>query len=308
VSGSPSRPRGLIAGDLSSFTTYYGGASFNQGAPKPDGTGSVPTGTIDPTTGAFTLEWTSRSSADHSTGSPASGTSRHVHRQSLTSRPAVRFESDCYRAAVPDGFQPARIRTAYDTVAARYHAAFGDEIAALELDRELIDRLADIAADGLVLEAGAGVAPVARRLRDSNVIACDLSSRMLSFAPDAAGRVQADICQLPFPASTFAVAVARYVLQHIRRNELPRVLAELRRVMIDGGHLLVAVHLGQGQVELDELLHQQFEPINGAFHQRDEIHLLLDAAGFAIIDEHQRGPVAGEADTQRLYVTARAVS
>ena len=50
---------GVLTGDLSAFTAYYGGQSFNQGAPKPDGSGSAPTGTIDPATGKFTLEWTS---------------------------------------------------------------------------------------------------------------------------------------------------------------------------------------------------------------------------------------------------------
>jgi hypothetical protein len=50
---------GVLTGDLSAFTAYYGGQAFNQGAPKPDGTGSAPTGTIDPTTGAFVIEWTS---------------------------------------------------------------------------------------------------------------------------------------------------------------------------------------------------------------------------------------------------------
>lgn len=50
---------GELSGDLSAFTAYYGGLEFNQGAPKPDGSGDAPTGTIDPETGAYTLEWTS---------------------------------------------------------------------------------------------------------------------------------------------------------------------------------------------------------------------------------------------------------
>ncbi len=50
---------GELTGDLSAFTAYYGGGNFNQGAPKPDGAGEAPTGTIDPETGEFTLEWTS---------------------------------------------------------------------------------------------------------------------------------------------------------------------------------------------------------------------------------------------------------
>jgi hypothetical protein len=50
---------GVLTGDLAAFTAYYGGGNFNQGAPKPDGTGEAPVGTIDPETGAYVLEWTS---------------------------------------------------------------------------------------------------------------------------------------------------------------------------------------------------------------------------------------------------------
>ena len=51
---------GVLTGDLAAFTAYYGGASFNQGAPKPDGSGEAPIGTIDPETGAYVLDWTSQ--------------------------------------------------------------------------------------------------------------------------------------------------------------------------------------------------------------------------------------------------------
>ena len=50
---------GTLTGDLSAFTAYYGNGSFNQGAPKPDGSGEAPMGTIDPETGAYVLDWTS---------------------------------------------------------------------------------------------------------------------------------------------------------------------------------------------------------------------------------------------------------
>jgi len=50
---------GMLTGDLSAFTAYYGTGVFNQGAPKPDGSGPVLTGTIDPLSGAYMIEWTS---------------------------------------------------------------------------------------------------------------------------------------------------------------------------------------------------------------------------------------------------------
>jgi len=50
---------GLLVGDLSAFTAYYGTGVFNQGAPKPDGSGDAAMGTIDASTGHFIIEWTS---------------------------------------------------------------------------------------------------------------------------------------------------------------------------------------------------------------------------------------------------------
>lgn len=57
VSGS------TLTGDVRAFAAAWNGQHFNQGAPKPDGTTPGitmrPTGTIDPNTGAFNLEWRS---------------------------------------------------------------------------------------------------------------------------------------------------------------------------------------------------------------------------------------------------------
>lgn len=50
---------GLLVGDLSAFTAYYGGGVFNQGAPKADGSDANLTGTIDAATGHYVIEWTS---------------------------------------------------------------------------------------------------------------------------------------------------------------------------------------------------------------------------------------------------------
>lgn len=54
---------GNLGGDLRAFAAAWNNQHFNQGAPKPDGSrpGNTrgPTGTYDPNTGAFTLEWTS---------------------------------------------------------------------------------------------------------------------------------------------------------------------------------------------------------------------------------------------------------
>lgn len=55
---------GRLSGDLSSFAASWNGQVFNQGAPKPGGgrpgNTAGPTGTYDPTTKAYTLEWSSQ--------------------------------------------------------------------------------------------------------------------------------------------------------------------------------------------------------------------------------------------------------
>ncbi|MFV1989948.1 MAG: hypothetical protein ACC652_04320 [Acidimicrobiales bacterium] len=55
---------GVLSGDLSAWTAYYGNLIFLQGAPLPDGSmpglTSAVTGTIDPESGGFVLEWSSQ--------------------------------------------------------------------------------------------------------------------------------------------------------------------------------------------------------------------------------------------------------
>ncbi|MGZ5397584.1 MAG: hypothetical protein ACXWEI_19705 [Mycobacterium sp.] len=55
---------GALSGQVQGWTAYYGGAPFNQGSPKPDGTKpgltNDVTGTIDPATGEFVIEWSSQ--------------------------------------------------------------------------------------------------------------------------------------------------------------------------------------------------------------------------------------------------------
>ncbi|MEZ5217566.1 MAG: class I SAM-dependent methyltransferase [Ilumatobacteraceae bacterium] len=192
-------------------------------------------------------------------------------------------------ASEPDSFDPSRIGAAYDAMAAAYAAAHGDELDQLAMDARLVDRLGR-ATDGPILEVGAGVAPVARRL-GSRVVAADLSRAMLGWAPVSTPRVQADARRLPFSSGAFGGAVLRDVLRHVpRATTSPRLLAEVRRVLVPGRSVLVAVHLGTGSVEFSELLGVTFEPISGAFHGADELDALLRSTGFEPVAAAERGP------------------
>lgn len=211
-----------------------------------------------------------------------------------------------------DPFATDAVRAAYDAVADVYADAFGDEIGRLPLDAAMLRAALDgIGRDDVVVEVGSGPAPAAEWLGPAQPwLALDLSQQMLAVARSrqpALNATRADVRRLPLRASSVGLVIARYVIQHVPRGDLPGVFAELRRVLRPGGLLLLATHLGTGHVEFTELLGRTFAPVAGAFHTRDEIAALLDGHGFEVVEQRERGPVPGEAETQRLYVVARAV-
>jgi ubiquinone/menaquinone biosynthesis C-methylase UbiE len=128
---------------------------------------------------------------------------------------------------------------------------------------------------------------------------------MLSVAGRKRPLVQADLRRLPLRDQSCALVIAFYVLQHVPRNELDSALAELARVSHPDGVLAVATHLGDGDVVLDEFLGHRIEPMAGALHDRDDLLGRLARAGYAVLEERQRDPLAHEYPSRRLYVVAR---
>jgi SAM-dependent methyltransferase len=82
-------------------------------------------------------------------------------------------------------FSEDAVRGAYDAVAVDYADAFGDDLARLPLDRDMLDAaLAAIDGHGWVIEAGCGPAPAAGHLsgRARQMLGVDLSASMLTIA------------------------------------------------------------------------------------------------------------------------------
>ena len=200
------------------------------------------------------------------------------------------------------------VRRAYDQVAVDYAAAFGDDLAQLPLDRQVLDRaltLADPA--GWVLEAGCGPAPALAYFGDrvDRGVGVDLSRQMLATAVTASLRpvAQADLRALPMRGESCGLVIVFYVLQHVRAFET--VLAECARVTRPGGALAVATHLGDGEVVLEEFLGHRIEPMAGALHDRDDVVERLARSGYAVLEEHQRDPLPHEYPSRRLYLLSQ---
>jgi ubiquinone/menaquinone biosynthesis C-methylase UbiE len=208
-------------------------------------------------------------------------------------------------------FSVDAVRQAYDVVAVDYTAAFGDDLSRLPLDRDMIDKaFASAPGDGWVIEAGCGPAPAASYLADraSRLLGADLSGAMLEIAAARCPQIrplQADVRRLPLRDGSCTLVIAYYSLQHLPRADLGATLVELRRILGDAGVLVLAMHLGAGDVYMDEFLGHRVSTVAGCFYSREELIGSLTTAGFWIEHEAQRGPLPHEYDSQRIYLVAR---
>jgi len=207
-------------------------------------------------------------------------------------------------------FSGDAIRAAYDKVAIDYANAFGDDLVNLPLDREMLDTALAAAGNGWIVEAGCGPAPAAAHVSDhaARLLGIDLSGEMLATAGirnATLRRAQADIRRLPLRDGCCALVIAYYTIQHVGREELGTVLAEFRRVLGEDGVLVVATHLGEGDVYSDEFLGHSVGTFGGALYRREELIDALAAAGFRIEVERQRNSLPHEHDSERIYLLAR---
>ena len=176
-----------------------------------------------------------------------------------------------------DPFSASAIRAAYDVAAQDYAAAFGDDLDQLPLDRAMLEEAAALARPSApALDLGCGPGTVASYLRVAGLLVAglDLSQGMLAVARErdlGVPVVQGDMRTLPFRSGSFALVVSYYALQHLPRGELRSGLDEVGRVLVPDGLLLLATHLGQGDVASNEFLGHHVEAFGGALYEPGEL-------------------------------------
>jgi SAM-dependent methyltransferase len=204
-------------------------------------------------------------------------------------------------------------QASYDRVADEYVRRIFDELEHKPLDRQLLDRFAASVRDvGPACDVGCGPGHVARYLHEQGVPVCgvDLSPAMVERARRLTPGVefrQGDMTALDVPDGAWAGVVAFYSIIHLSRDDLTWALGEFRRVLRPGGRLLLAFHIGDETLHLDEWWGQTVS-VDFFFLRPDDVAASLRAEGFEIEEIFEREPYPDvEHQSRRAYVFARSL-
>jgi len=206
--------------------------------------------------------------------------------------------------------EKSEIEASYDRVVKRYVDEFLDELQRKPFDRELLDQFAESArGQGKVCEIGCGPGQIARYLNDREVsmYGIDLSEEMIKWArclnPDISFQ-RGDMRALEISDASLAGIVCFYAIIHLEREDVPRALSEMHRVLKLGASLLLSFHGGEGELHRDQWYDMPVS-IDICLFEREEMAGYLEAAGFEVERIVDREAYEFEYPTRRVYAFAR---
>ncbi|WP_031055801.1 class I SAM-dependent DNA methyltransferase [Streptomyces ochraceiscleroticus] len=182
---------------------------------------------------------------------------------------------------------------AYDAMAVLYAELARNSLDALPLDRAVLAAFADLArtSAGHVAELGCGPGYLTAHLRDLglDVFGVDLSPVMIDLAREAYPDLRFEVGSmdaLDLPDGKLNGIVSWYSVIHAPPQDVPSYLAEFRRVLAPGGHLLLGFFESEG------------EPVTAFDHKVttayrwpiDELAGLAGEAGFIEVGRMLREP------------------
>lgn len=204
------------------------------------------------------------------------------------------------------------IRDSYDRLADEYARHLFGELQNKPLDQELLNRFAsEVKGRGEVCDMGCGPGQVTRYLRDAGVtvFGLDLSPGMLEQArrlnPDIRFR-EGNMLALELEDQSLVGITAFYAIVNLPEESLPLIFREMQGVLQPGGLLLLACHVGEKVVHVQEMWEQPVA-MEFFFFQPSALRRYIEAAGLEIEEVIERGPYAPEVEhqSQRAYIFAR---
>ncbi len=208
------------------------------------------------------------------------------------------------------------ITQAYDRAADEYAAAMWNELDKKPLDQILLNWFATQIPHGeTVLEIGSGPGEVSGFLSRCgvNCLGTDLSEKMIANArryfPQVQFEVQ-DFFNLSYKDKSFYGVVGFYTIVNLTLNEIGLLLAEVKRVLKDGGIFLFTFHIYEGEEKTDvrDFFNQQGNELTFYYFKVDQIKELVERADFQMVDILVRYPYKDvEYQSKRAYIVVRNV-
>ncbi len=198
----------------------------------------------------------------------------------------------------------------FDKLAPLYQAEYKEKSDHLDAFLSHLQRNAKI----LDVACGVGVDAAYMKAKGYNVIGVDLSKEMLKLAKAKAPGVdfrEMDMTALEFATSDVDGIVLSYALNYIPKTDVINVLKDAYRFLKRRGILYIAVQQGtSSEVTIDSPLNPKLKVFVNII-SIEELTALLQQAGFAILEKHQREASESKGSKElhysKLIVIARAV-
>lgn len=194
----------------------------------------------------------------------------------------------------------------YNEVAEQYHSRWQDRSPIKDLANRFVSMLTVYGlTEELIVDVGCGPGfdTAIFRQRGLWTVGLDLSHKMLQIGKRhySGQYILADMRHLPFGRKIGGLWVSASML-HLPHSAVPATLENFANVLVAGGLLYLSVKLGKG----DERSLGPYQSTRYfAFHQPEELDLLINQAGFHIVEGWQNEEPANQ--TQWLIRFARKI-
>lgn len=218
---------------------------------------------------------------------------------------------------MPQDDHVAEARAVYEASAEMYVEFVGTEISAATeaaVDRSLLRAFVELVNAGTskrVADVGCGPGRAAAFLarHDLEVVGLDPSPAMLAVARVAYPEItfeEGQLDSLPLPTAALAGVVCWYSIIYTPANSLGDAFAELARVLVPGGHLLLAFQAGGGESVLRTDAHGTGLPLTSIRHDLGDVTDRLEVAGLSVRTTTLREPEFDHETTPQAFVIARS--
>lgn len=203
-----------------------------------------------------------------------------------------------------------KIAHSYNYIAKEYSETFKDEHQKKKMDLEILHQFYHLAKNKTpILDIGCGPGHTTKLLTDMglSIRGIDISAEMINQAKNNYCDLEFSIgnmLKLDLTNNSIGGVVSFYAIVHFSHNQVRECFREIFRVLKDNGIFLLAFHVGDHFIHIDEFLGKKTD-IDFMFFKCEDIKSFLQEAGFKKIEMIEREPYPDiEYQSKRAYVFA----